>query len=178
MHFIYLLFLCLLTSSQLTCAPRNTRSKLDTKLSSSLDSISTTTNHVISDFNNVLNHQVSAMWEERLSATEDRLKEYINDKFSGIEQKLNQLNEKKKIIKQTKQRRKTRNRNPKKQNVGQLAKKEVDSTIQNEVKKQLSFLREDRLNKLEKVSEVKRKTRKRRLLQRMLAEDLDDDLDY
>ncbi len=146
------------------------------------------------------NEEIKEAFEAKLSATEDRIRDYIDTKFYNLENKLDSLSQEAKKERQKEpaiaEKRLTIQNNLKakkiakveeedttdtddfRTEIAQLAKKKIDSRIKDEVKKQLSFLREDRVDKLERLAELKRKEKKKKMLRRLLEENLDDDIDY
>ena len=94
-----------------------------------------------------------------LDVVENNMKSYFDDKFMGMQVKLG-VPQKEKEENQVK-------------SIFNISKRNIDKKIYNEVGKQLSALKEDRLKKFEKLSRNKKKTERRKLLRSLLEKELD-----
>lgn len=108
----------------------------------------------------------------KLSETVDKIKNYLDSKFEKIEEKFNDAQ---KINKEAElNRRLAKDLMNKSQRIGTIAKRNVDATIKSELDKQLSVLKEDRLEKFEKVLQKRKRKKKIKKLKRVLRNALDD----
>lgn len=117
-----------------------------------------------------------------LDVIENRMKNYFDGKLKGIEDKINatknSIDETQGIVNDTKESINAVNNtseivdNKQIKSIFNISKRNIDKKIYDEVGKQLSALKEDRLKKFEKLSRNRKKAERRKLLRNLLEKEL------
>ena len=142
---------------------------LDTKLSSTEARLQVYIDRKMQDFERKIDSLASKQAEKSgiidLELVENKIKTYFDEKLGGIESKIDTAQAVTAPIIEE---------NKKVQSIFDISKKNIDKKIYDEVGRQLSALKEDRIKKFEKLSRKKKKDERRKLLRDLLEKELNN----